>query len=38
MMCSGYWLVDRYVARRAAENKRHCGGHAIETRQAGGPQ
>ena len=30
MMSSGYWLVDRYVARRAAENKRHCGGHALE--------
>jgi len=38
MMSSGYWLVDRYVARRAAENKRHCGGHALETppQQAGG--
>jgi XapX domain-containing protein len=39
-MSSGYWLVDRYVARREARNKRHCGGHAIEapTRQAGGGQ
>ena len=38
MMSSGYWLVDRYVARRAAENKRHCGGHALEaaSKQAGG--
>jgi len=32
MMSSGYWLVDRYVARRAAENKRHCGGHALDAR------
>ncbi len=31
MMSTGYWLVDRFVARRAAQNKRHCGGHAIET-------
>jgi XapX domain-containing protein len=30
MMSSGYWLVD-LVVRRAAENKRHCGGHAIES-------
>lgn len=40
MMSSGYWLVDRYVARRAAQNKKHCGGHAIESqpKQAGGAQ
>ena len=37
-MSSGYWLVDRYVARRAARNKVHCGGHALEAapKQAGG--
>ena len=41
-MSSGYWLVDRYLARsrdgseaggRAsspAQNKKHCGGHALE--------
>lgn len=37
MMSTGYWLVDRFVARRAAQNKRHCGGHALDTpNQAGG--
>ncbi len=30
MMSSGYWLVDRYVARRAAQNRQHCGGHALD--------
>ncbi|KQW87856.1 hypothetical protein ASC94_25510 [Massilia sp. Root418] len=37
-MSSGYWLVDRYLARSqargqsrpAAQNKQHCGGHALE--------
>lgn len=29
-MSCGYWLVDRYLAPRPAENKRHCGGHALE--------
>lgn len=29
-MSSGYWLVDRYLARGAAHNKKHCGGHALE--------
>ena len=39
MMSSGYWLVD-LVARRAARNKRHCGGHALDEapRRAGGAQ
>lgn len=36
MMSTGYWLVDRFVARRAAQNKQHCGGHAIEAPKAGG--
>jgi len=30
MMSTGYWLVDRFIARRAAEHKKHCGGHALE--------
>ncbi|WEF32774.1 XapX domain-containing protein [Pseudoduganella chitinolytica] len=30
MMSSGYWLVDRFVARRAARHRRHCGGHALD--------
>ncbi|MYN10209.1 DUF1427 family protein [Pseudoduganella aquatica] len=29
-MSSGYWLVDRYLCREAAQNKKHCGGHALE--------
>ena len=29
-MSSGYWLVDRYLARTVAQNKKHCGGHALE--------
>jgi XapX domain-containing protein len=33
-MSSGYWLVDRYLASRQAgkpaQNKQHCGGHALE--------
>lgn len=37
-MSSGYWLVDRYLASRQAsseargpaQNKKHCGGHALE--------
>jgi len=33
-MSSGYWLVDRYLANRQvntpAQNKKHCGGHALE--------
>ncbi|WP_107875783.1 DUF1427 family protein [Pseudoduganella sp. UC29_71] len=32
-MSSGYWLVDRYLARSQhrspAQNKQHCGGHAL---------
>jgi hypothetical protein len=28
-MSSGYWLVDRYLAKEAAQNKKHCGGHAL---------
>ena len=36
MMSSGYWLVDRFVARRAARNRRHCGGHALDGTAAGG--
>ncbi|WBS02155.1 DUF1427 family protein [Pseudoduganella sp. SL102] len=38
MMSSGYWLVDRYVARRAAENRRHCGGHALDAKAQAAPQ
>jgi XapX domain-containing protein len=30
MMSTGYWLVDRFVARREAKHKKHCGGHALE--------
>ncbi|KQV79389.1 hypothetical protein ASD15_18840 [Massilia sp. Root351] len=36
-MSSGYWLVDRYLAgsqaRQPAQNKQHCGGHALERGQ-----
>jgi XapX domain-containing protein len=27
MMSLGYWLVDRFVSKSQAVNKRHCGGH-----------
>jgi XapX domain-containing protein len=41
-MSSGYWLVDRYLARgRArppAQNKQHCGGHALEGASRETPQ
>jgi XapX domain-containing protein len=37
MMSTGYWLVDRYVARREAQNKRHCGGHALEAKRRSAP-
>lgn len=30
MMSVGYWLVDRYLAPRAAKNKSLCAGHALE--------
>lgn len=33
MMSTGYWLVDRFIARREAANKKHCGGHALEKPQ-----
>ncbi|GAB3252706.1 DUF1427 family protein [Chitinimonas naiadis] len=29
MMSLGYWLVDRYLARKPAEQKRNCGGHDL---------
>ena len=33
-MSSGFWLVDRYLAREAAQHKRHCGGHALDKESA----
>lgn len=32
MMSSGYWLVDRYLASRPAQEKKHCGGHDLSGR------
>lgn len=29
MMSTGYWLVDRYLASRPAQEKKHCGGHDL---------
>ena len=30
MMSLGYWLVDRLLNNRPAEQKRNCGGHDLE--------
>lgn len=32
MMSTGYWLVDRYLATRPAQEKQHCGGHDLGKR------
>lgn len=36
-MSCGYWLVDRYVCRGEAAQKKNCGGHALE-KDAQGPR
>jgi len=30
MMSLGYWLVDRYISKRQAIHKRHCGGPLVD--------
>jgi XapX domain-containing protein len=32
MMSTGYWLVDRCLAARPAQEKKHCGGHDLNKR------
>ncbi|SCK30154.1 DUF1427 family protein [Vogesella sp. LIG4] len=33
MMSLGYYLVDRYLASRPAQEKKHCGGHDLAKKE-----